>query len=156
MSSYTAWLRDNGRLAPCPRCGTNRDVRGIVLAPGDEHYGVHYGVQACEACDDAWIAWGAKWQEKPKKRGRDTHLLHEIRAARDGEPLYCELCLRDERFLPEAVRLEAHHVVEHQDGGTNHHTNLWVLCNECHQLVHWRRKTVNAEQAGKVAEHAPG
>ena len=34
-----------------------------------------------------------------------------------------------------------HHIVQLQNGGTNHHRNLVRICGECHRVIHpWLRK----------------
>lgn len=148
--SYLAQLIDAGRVRACVECGETRDLR-LVLMDG----GMHYGKVVCDACDGRFVTWAPK-PDRPKRSRPSANHLATLKAAWEGEPLYCYVCLRDERFLPTGVWMEAHHVLEHQDGGTDTPGNLIPLCNECHQLVHWRRKAVHGQQVGKELEHAPG
>lgn len=148
--TYLAQLIQDDRVRACPRCGETRDLRLIILEGG-----MHYGKIVCDACDEHFVTWAPK-PDKPKRTRPPGNHLATIKAAWDGEPLYCTICLRDERYLPTNAWMEAHHVLEYQDGGTDSPTNLIPVCNECHQLVHWRRRTVHGEQVGKEADHAPG
>lgn len=38
--------------------------------------------------------------------------------------------------------LDAHHILEIRQGGTNASNNILLLCEPCHQLEHCRRKRV--------------
>lgn len=135
----------------CPTCETAAGLRIVLMDAGP-----HYAKVVCDDCRERFVTWVSK-PDKPKGKrdGRSKELLAVIRADRDGEPLYCEVCLRDERLLPVGTWMEAHHVLEHQDGGLNTARNLMPVCNECHSLIHWRRRTVAGAQVGKESEHAP-
>lgn len=144
LHDYLADLIETGRVKPCRACDQTDGLR-IIRATG-----MHFGKIVCDHCDELFNTWAPKPDARPRKRdGRSTHLLGIIREAWGDEPLYCEICLRDERELPEGVWMEAHHVVEHQDGGADTPANLRPVCNECHGLIHWRRKTVHGAQVGK-------
>lgn len=154
LTTYLAELIRDTRVKPCRQCGETNGLRIIRVD------GMHYGKVVCDNCHELFNTWAPKPDAKPNKRdGRSTQLLALIRQAWSGEPLYCEICLRDERTLPEGTWMEAHHVIEHQDGGADTIANLHALCNECHALVHWRRRTVRGPQVTKTAEleanHAP-
>ena len=57
------------------------------------------------------------------------------------------------RECGKAGRLEAHHVLELQDGGSNDLDNLSTLCRGCHIRTHARRPTsAEAEWLALVAE----
>lgn len=133
----------------CNHCGRN-DALFLRLTDG----GQHYGRIECVACNDAFVTWAPKPTTRPRPIDRRKSQLDAIRSHHHPEPLYCLICLRDERELPAGTWLEAHHIVEHQDGGTDDITNLQALCNECHSLVHWRRKTTAGAQIGKAANDA--
>lgn len=47
------------------------------------------------------------------------------------------MCRREELPLPEV--LEAHHVVEVQEGGSDERDNLWIVCTACHSMIHYLR-----------------
>ena len=149
--SLDAYLADlvAARDIRCKRCGQN-DALFLRLTQD----GPHYGRIECVACNDAFVDWAPRPTPRPKQQDRRKSQLDALRAHYHPEPLYCMVCLRDERTFPAGVWLEAHHILEHQDGGTNDITNLQALCNECHSLVHWRRKTVAGIQIGKEAEDA--
>ena len=143
------------RKLTCKHCGTPDALELQLMADGP-----HYARITCNDCG-AFITWAPKPTTRPKNTdGRKANLLNTIRHAWNDEPLYCLICLRDERTLPTNTWLEAHHILEHADGGTDHPTNLQPLCNECHALIHWRRRTTNGEQINKPntwkePEHAP-
>jgi hypothetical protein len=134
----------------CPKCHRSDALDIHLMAEG-----MHYAKVICVACDDAFVTWAPKPTTKPvPKDGRKKRLLETLRAYYDPEPLYCLMCLGDERTFPEGVWLEAHHILEHQDGGTDDPINLQPLCNECHSLVHWRRRTTRTPQVGKEDDDA--
>jgi hypothetical protein len=145
-----------GRIKACHSCGDTANLYAAIMDAGP-----HYAKVVCAACNDAFAGWLPKPDRaRPKRDGRSLHLLRVIRAAWGDEPLYCLVCLRDERSLPERAWMEAHHVIENQDAGADVAENLQPVCNECHTLIHWRRRTVAGEQVGKTesweVEHAPG
>lgn len=148
--TYLDELIAEGGVRPCPDCG-RRDALRLVLM----NNGMHYAKIVCDACNERHVTWAPK-PDRPKKPRPSKDHLATLKAAWEGEPLYCTVCLRDERYLPTGVWMEAHHILEHQDAGTDAAGNLIPLCNECHQLVHWRRKTVHGEQVGKAIANAPG
>lgn len=155
--TYLDDLHTAGKLTPCPTCGSMDALRPILLTSGPHHAAI-----VCDDCPDPWSKYGnqrfvrfapapTNLTARPKRSKASTNLLHTIRMG--NEPLYCLICLRDERFLPPGVHMEAHHVIEHQDGGTDNPTNLQPLCNRCHEWVHWRRRdTGSGEQAGKAPQ----
>lgn len=171
--NYLDQLREAGKLQACPECNSMDAVRPVLLDSGP-----HHAALVCDACPDEWSKYDRqrfiRFLPPPKnltgrpKRGKaSTNLLPIVRDAQDGEPLYCLICLRDERFLPEGVWMEAHHILEHQDGGTDHAANLMPLCNQCHSLVHWRRRDTEGGGAQVISPrpdespdpgvaHAPG
>jgi hypothetical protein len=135
----------------CPDCGSATGLRIVLMDRGP-----HYAKVICDDCRERFVTWvGKPDKPKAKRDGRSKELLAIIRADREGEPLYCEVCLRDERDLPAGAWMEAHHVLEYQDGGSDSPRNLTPVCNECHQLIHWRRRTVLGGSAlvGKEREH---
>lgn len=137
------------RGATCPECGTADALRLVLMESGPHHAKI-----VCDNCNERFVTWAAKTNKPPTRRdGRRKDLLNVIRSDRDDEPLYCEICLVDERTLPTGVWLEAHHILEHQDGGTDNPRNLMPVCNRCHTLIHWLRKAFGTEtQVGKETE----
>lgn len=158
--NYLDQLRRDGRLQPCPECGSDENLRAVIMASGKHHAAI-----VCDNCPDEWskydgqrfVTWGPKPGARPARRdGKSTGLLDAIRASTNG-PVFCLICLRDERELTTAgTWMEAHHIVEHQNGGTDHPANLQPLCKDCHSLVHWRRRDItprpaSSEEADLVA-----
>lgn len=152
LDQQTASKIDSGLT--CQTCGETNGLYPQVMATGP-----HYARLVCANCDDRFVTWLRKPDTRPKRDGKSTRLLRIIHEAWADEPLYCLICLRDERTLPTGTWMEAHHVLEHTDAGADVAANLQPLCNECHSLVHWRRRTTHGEQIGKPetweVEHAP-
>lgn len=59
---------------------------------------------------------------------------------------YCWICLRSRTLLKSLqpmVPLEAHHIIEVQNGGADERDNIQIVCRECHSAVHRKRKSYN-------------
>lgn len=111
----------------CLKCG---DVPGVVI-PGP-HPGGHYAKVQCE-CGQF-----LKWLAKPETDRVRRPSAHRNLVERFGVD-HCEMCLRKRADLPPDQTLEAQHVVEYAEGGTNDRSNIWVVCTGCHKLIHWVR-----------------
>lgn len=148
LDDYLNKLLEVGRVKPCGRCGEANGLTIHLMAEGS-----HWGKVVCLNCDEAFVTWAPK-PDKPRKPrdGRSKRLLSIIREAWNGEPLYCELCLRDEREFPKGVWMEAHHIIEHQDGGHDVIENLRPYCNSCHSKVHLIRASYRP-YGGQVAKY---
>ena len=120
----------------------------------------HLGAIVCQHCQDPssnyqgrkFVKFAPKPEKldgKPKRSNATLNLLPIVRDAWNGEPLFCVICLRDERYLPDGVWMEAQHILENQDGGLDEPANLMPVCIECHRLIHWRRSAVQGTQVGK-------
>lgn len=145
LDDHLATLITAGKVRPCARCQETNGLTIQIMASG-----MHWGQVVCLNCDEAFVTWAARPDKVRRPRdGRSKRLLDVIRGAWEGEPLYCEMCLWDERDPIKGVWMEAHHVLEVQDGGHDHINNLRPLCNHCHALVHWLRKTRTGTQVGK-------
>lgn len=48
--------------------------------------------------------------------------------------------------LKPSPSLEVHHVIEVQELGSDDPENLRLLCSECHELIHARRRSFNRYQ----------
>ena len=100
--------------------------------------GKHYAKARCAGCGK-YLCWIAKPDSDATKYRRES--AHRKMAKKFSRG-FCELCLIREDDLPRSESLEAHHVVEYQDGGEATRENTWVLCTACHKLVNWRRTYV--------------
>ena len=87
-------------------------------------------------------------------RWRPQHGARAYRRLRrrilDARGWRCEDCGR-------AGRLELHHLIAAEDGGTDHPDNLRILCRRCHFAAHGRqpgpdRRGWRAEIARRLAE----
>ncbi len=98
--------------------------------------GVHHAAVICIQCR-RHVAWMSKPdQDKAKRPAAHTDLVKRFSKG------YCEMCFITKENLPKGEALEAQHVIEFQDGGSNERENIWILCTACHKLVHWRRTYV--------------
>jgi hypothetical protein len=112
----------------CKRCGAALE---FVKTPELPHYGKMVCVNSeCGRC--------AYWVPKPDQDKARRPAAHRdlVKAFSRG---YCELCLTREDQLRGGRVLEAHHVVEFTDGGSNERDNILIVCTGCHRLVHWLR-----------------
>lgn len=145
LTDYLAKLVAADDTLVCTGCQQTDGLRIVLMAKGPA-----WAKIVCDHCDERYVRWAPKPDKKrPNRNPKSTGLLNVIRDAWGEEPLYCKTCLRDERYLPDDVWMVAHHVIEHQDGGADTASNLEPHCNECHGLIHWRRKTVHGAQVGK-------
>ena len=100
--------------------------------------GTHYADIRCRSC-----GFHNGFAPKPDS---DTSKYRRSKAHRDLVKLFskgrCEMCLIKEDQLEGRNNLQAHHVVEHQAGGSSDRANIWILCEHCHSLVNWKRKVV--------------
>jgi hypothetical protein len=114
----------------CRHCKTNAD-HPVTLTPEK----IHYGRVDCGTCGRL-LRWLPKPDGEPSKYKRQA--AHRNLVADYGRG-FCELCLRKVGELPPRQTLEAQHVIEYQDEGSNKRENIWILCTACHKLVHWMR-----------------
>jgi 5-methylcytosine-specific restriction endonuclease McrA len=59
---------------------------------------------------------------------------------------YCWTCLRSRALLKSLqpmVPLEAHHIIEVQNGGAHERDNIQIVCKECHSRIHRTREAFN-------------
>lgn len=111
---------------PCSTCGSTK--RRIELTPDLLHYGK-------EVCGNGHHL---RWVPTPGKEKAHRPAAHKdlVRKYSLG---YCEICLIAEDHLPPRQTLEAHHIIEHQDGGGELRENIQIVCTKCHRLIHWNR-----------------
>lgn len=100
----------------------------IVLTPELPHY----ARLVCSVCS-RFIKWLPKPDGEASKYLRPTQ---HRELAQEYSKGYCELCLRKESDLSGRQVLEAHHVIEYQDGGSHARDNIWVVCTGCSKLIH--------------------
>lgn len=110
---------------PCPSCGS---VAEPVLQL--EATGLHYARLVCGGCK-RYIKFVGKPDELKVKRPA----IHRDLVEKYSKG-YCELCLRRKEELRKGQTLEAQHVIEFKDGGTEVRDNIWVVCTPCHKFIH--------------------
>ena len=118
----------------CPKCGDE----GVVTMGPFEGHGA-YARSDCPKCR-RWLKWLPKPAATPKRPAAHADLVAKHSKG------YCELCLRSSTELGVGRGLEAHHVVEFQDGGDESRANLWIVCTSCHKLIHWMRTYVGKNE----------
>jgi hypothetical protein len=114
---------------PCKRCGST-DTTFVLLEDG-----MHWGKDQCAVCG-AYKRWIPKPDDGRKREKASTSL-----AVKYGIE-HCEMCLRRKDELPPPRVIFGHHVIEHQDGGSNERSNIWGLCKHCHELVALVRRSI--------------
>ena len=112
----------------CSNCGCDHAV--YIETPELQHT----GKMVCVNCD-TFIKW-VHDQDKPLKR-KVARLRPEIN--------YCEMCLQNEKDLPNKIVLHEHHILEYQHRPEldNDPDNRLVLCSNCHNIIHAIRKMFN-------------
>jgi len=110
----------------CPSCSRQGEKRVSIVPDGPHFARIHCLI--CSAFVD-WLAFPKQTvSERRRKRAR-------VLTTQDR----CELCLRHELELPGAEKLQEHHVVAWENGGSDDAGNLRVYCPACHGLVEWAR-----------------
>ena len=124
----------------CVECG--QDL-AVVEVDDPKHYAQYQCINAGCSKRGRYAGWVPKPRDGNTRRKANRKLLKKLDVSlRD----FCQLCTRTsaalDRLKP-GLQLEVHHVIEVQDGGTDEASNLWVLCSECHELVHRQRRAFN-------------
>lgn len=124
---------------PC-RCGAMPESFMVEDGP---HAGGHWAKVVCP--NGHYVAWLQKPEGDRSKYRRPVACKDLVAKYSAG---YCELCLRKAEDLPLPQTLEAQHIIEFADGGTEERANIWIVCTACHRLIHWQR-TYIGHYAGK-------
>jgi 5-methylcytosine-specific restriction endonuclease McrA len=120
--------------APCPVCGEESPFR---LRPDTQHHG-----------EIRCVKDGHRWIPKPSElktpRRKVNPELFKIVPAHMRD--HCWTCLRDRTLLKSLqpmVPLEAHHIIEVENGGADERDNIQIVCKECHSGIHRTREAFN-------------
>ena len=119
---------------PCPKCGQESPFR---LRDDVQHY----GDIKCPTHGHMWVSKPTELKTVRRKVNRD---LFEL--VSDKMRNYCWTCLRSRTLLKSLqpmVPLEAHHIIEVQNGGVNERDNIQIVCKECHSGIHRTREAYN-------------
>jgi hypothetical protein len=135
--------------APLHRCPQHPDRDAVFVLTPDL---IHYGKFVCPACGRL-LSWAKKPDNEGKRRRPPQDHLHWV--FEEAGIDYCQMCMRSRRELPHGTVLDVHHIVEVQDGGDHERSNLMLLCNVCHRIVHLLRLYRSAPEELSVAI-APG
>lgn len=130
----------------CPKCG--HDGPHVVVL---ETQSVHHARETCAKCL-AFVRWIAKPSDDPTKYKRPQKHRNLVAEYSRG---FCEMCLRLEDDLPKGQTMEAQHVIEFQDGGSEKRENIWIVCTACHRMIHWLR-TYHGRNNITLANQASG
>jgi 5-methylcytosine-specific restriction endonuclease McrA len=88
-----------------------------------------------------WISKPADLKTPRRKVNRDLFKLVPEQMRN-----YCWTCLRTRALLKSLqpmVPLEAHHIIEVQNGGVDECDNIQIVCKECHSGIHRTREAFN-------------
>ncbi len=127
----------------CDRCGLNTEAVLEVLETG-----THYAKLVCGECGK-YHKFVAKPEADSTKYRRPKQ--HRELVTKYGRG-YCELCLLGADDFDKGVTLEAHHLIEFQNGGSEERDNIWIVCTMCHRLIHWTRRYVGRNELPVTAE----
>lgn len=111
----------------CRFCGSDRAKR--IYGP---HPGGHYAKIECLDCQ-RFLKWEGKPENKPNKRKNQAKLLDRYSKG------FCEICLRPVEHIPFPQVLEAHHIIQVEDGGGDERENIQIVCTPCHKWIHHQR-----------------
>lgn len=141
-------LKQHLAEAHCHRCGTDGAV--ALIGIDYPHFGRVICAHAAGELIDSIRSKGDQhyldWLQAPNQQtstARRRTKRHKVDNLTDR----CEICLRHVAELTSPNELHYHHVVEVQDGGTDTDDNLRVYCNDCHNLIHWARRSLNRSHA---------
>lgn len=74
----------------------------------------------------------------PKEGSKNREASHRQLVKKSGITK-CEHCGIDEHLIPHPQKLEAHHIIEYDEGGTDDMQNILIVCTECHKEIHHKR-----------------
>jgi 5-methylcytosine-specific restriction endonuclease McrA len=116
----------------CPHCQSKELTTTLTIS------GIHH---ARVDCANPFCQRFVEWLPKPdnERVRRPASQRDLVRKYSKG---YCEICLILEPYIPKGEELEAQHIIEYQDGGTNDRENIQIVCTRCHRMIHWMRTYV--------------
>ncbi len=85
----------------------------------------------CHDCNK--YTWQPKESNTYKRESKHIGLVNKIGIT------YCQWCLRSKENIPAPGTLEAHHIIEYAEGGTDDKNNILILCSSCHKQCHHDR-----------------
>ena len=113
-------------------CKTCQDFVEYVEVPRADQHVADY---RCPRCNRHCGFVGNR--DKPSRSRPKRHRELVAKFSRG----FCEMCCRTkEQVLPGF--LNAHHVVAFVDGGTSDRENIWIVCDNCHGMIHAVRRYV--------------
>jgi 5-methylcytosine-specific restriction endonuclease McrA len=124
-------------LLRCPQC--NEDVRPDIT-PSNNGTTTTYKA-TCPLCG-TYIKWLSKSIFEGVKKQNGRRRKPAWSASTVGIE-YCELCGRTRECLGINEKLECHHKVPIEHGGTDTRDNILILCSPCHRMAHFLRTYLN-------------
>lgn len=118
----------------CPKCSSE----AVEIL---RHNGIHYGDYRCPNCN-RHLGFIPTPGDGSSKRPRKSKPLVD-RYSRG----VCELCRRAQSDLPKGQTLEAHHIIEVEEGGGDERGNVTIVCTPCHRLIHHQRTYIGGGRA---------
>ena len=122
-------------LVNCKKCGP---VQAVFQECSN---GPHKAKFLCPKCNSflRWIGSADIARIKGNQPSKEVRRRETEKLVNRYSKGFCELCLRAKNQLPGTQTLEAHHVIEVQDGGSDERNNIWIVCTSCHKFVHHQR-----------------
>lgn len=112
----------------CRRCGALNRRAMIKELPESAK---HYAVAMCPDCEGHW-----DWIAKPDSERKRRPAAHrKLVKKKQPEIRFCEICLRLETEMPDARKMEGHHILEYKNDGPSLTANVLVVCPQCHSLI---------------------
>ena len=129
---------------PCPVC---EEESPFKLRPDTQHHG-----------EIRCVLHGHRWIPKPTELKTPRRKVNPELFKLVPEPMrnYCWTCLRDRALLKSLqpmVPLEAHHIIEVENGCPDDRDNIQIVCKECHSGIHRIREAFN--RYGVYTENYP-
>jgi len=97
--------------------------------------GVHYADMHCANCGKHLGFPSKPDSDRTKYKRPQQHRDLVLAYGKD----FCEMCLRGINEFPKGTTLNAHHVIEFKDSGSNKRENVWIICTACHAMIHHAR-----------------
>ena len=130
-------LNDGQITLTCPHC--NQDVLPDI-APVSNGTTTTYKA-TCPNCG-RYIKWVSKsiFEGAKKANGKRRKSAW---SAKQLEKDHCEICGRNRENLGLNEKLESHHKLPIEHGGTDTEDNILIVCTPCHRMVHFLRRYLN-------------
>ena len=123
----------------CRECG-NVDLKEIINEEGS----MHYSKLVCPECDDRFVTWGKKPENKDVVNRKNVKWKKQH--FEELGKYQCVWCGVDERILsnPKGWMYQVDHINPLSEGGKDEFDNTQILCWVCHADKTYSRQRVQA------------